>query len=91
MSHAGTAALTASAAEEQIAGVVRSAAAARQPLLVEGNGTKSGMLRPVQAGQTVSAAGLSGITLYAPKELIISALAHPDLLIEVELIAAKAS
>jgi len=73
------AALSASAAEEEVAGVVRAAAAARQPLLVEGNGTKAGMLRPVQAAQTVSAAGLSGITLYAPKELIISALAGTPL------------
>ncbi len=67
------------AAEEQFAGVIRSAAAARQPLLVEGNGTKASMLRPVQAAQTVSTAGLSGITLYAPKELVISALAGTPL------------
>jgi glycolate oxidase FAD binding subunit len=68
-----------SAAEEQIVGAIRAAAGAREPLLVEGNGTKSGMLRPVQAARTVSTAGLSGITLHAPKELIISALAGTPL------------
>ncbi len=48
---------------------------ANAPLLVQGNGTKSGMLRPVQAAETLSTAGLSGITLYAPKELVMSAQA----------------
>lgn len=50
-------------------------AMAREPLLVRGAGTKSGMLRPVQAATTLSTEGLTGITLYKPKELIISALA----------------
>lgn len=54
-------------------------AAAREPLQVRGAGTKSGMLRPVQAAGTISSAGLSGITLYAPKELIVSALAGTPL------------
>ncbi len=66
-------------AEASIAGVIRNAAASREPLLIEGNGTKSGMLRPVQAARTLSTAGLSGISLYAPKELIISALAGTPL------------
>ncbi len=54
-------------------------AEARTPLSVVGAGTKAGMLRPVQAGGEISAMGLSGITLYAPKELIISALAGTPL------------
>ncbi len=54
-------------------------AAAREPLLVRGAGTKLSMLRPVQAAGTISTAALSGITLYAPKELIISALAGTEL------------
>ena len=52
---------------------------AREPLLVRGAGTKSGMLRPVQAAATLTTEGLTGITLYAPKELIISALAGTPL------------
>ena len=46
-----------------------------EPLLVCGNATKLGMLRPVQAARRVSTAGLTGITLYSPKELVLSARA----------------
>ena len=65
-----------SAAEADIA---RQVAAAREPLLVRGAGTKSGMLRLVQAAATITTVGLTGITLYAPKELIISARAGTPL------------
>jgi glycolate oxidase FAD binding subunit len=59
--------------EDEIVGAVAEAVRTREPLLIQGNGTKAGMLRPVQAARTLSAAGLSGINLYAPQELIISA------------------
>jgi glycolate oxidase FAD binding subunit len=59
--------------EDSIVAAVAEAVRTREPLLVQGNGTKAGMLRPVQAARTLSTAGLSGINLYAPKELIISA------------------
>lgn len=65
--------------EDSIVSAVAQAVRLKEPLLVEGNGTKAGMLRPVQAARTVSASGLSGITLYAPKELIISARAGTPL------------
>jgi glycolate oxidase FAD binding subunit len=65
--------------EESIVAVVADAARSREPLLIQGNGTKIGMLRPVQAARTLSTAGLSGINLYAPKELIISAWAGTPL------------
>jgi glycolate oxidase FAD binding subunit len=65
-----------SEAESAIASQI---AAARDPLLVRGAGTKFGMLRPVQAAGMISTAGLTGITLYAPKELIISARAGTPL------------
>jgi glycolate oxidase FAD binding subunit len=65
--------------EESIVATVAEAARTREPLLIQGNGTKAGMLRPVQAGRTLSTAGLSGINLYAPKELIISAWAGTPL------------
>ncbi len=55
-----------------IAAVARSAAA-REPVWVQGNGTKAGMLRPVQAARSLSAGACAGISLYAPKELIITA------------------
>ena len=61
--------------EDAIAAAVASAYAAREPLLVEGRGTKRAMLRPVQAARTLSTRNLSGITLHAPQELIVSARA----------------
>jgi glycolate oxidase FAD binding subunit len=61
--------------EAALAGVVRASFAAGEPLLVQGNGTKLGMLRPVQAARTLSTRALSGFSLYAPKELVMSAAA----------------
>lgn len=54
---------------------IRAATEAREPLLVQGRGTKLGMLRPVQAARGLSTRNLTGITLYSPKELIVSARA----------------
>ncbi len=61
--------------EAGIAQAIAAAHAAREPLQIEGAGTKRGMLRPVQAARTLSTRNLRGITLYAPKELVISARA----------------
>ena len=65
--------------EDSIVATVAEAARTREPLLVQGNGTKAAMLRPVQAARTLSTEGLSGVNLYAPKELIISASAGTPL------------
>jgi glycolate oxidase FAD binding subunit len=54
-------------------------AATSTPLAIEGHGTKRGMLRPVQAARTLSTRALSGITLYRPEELILSARAGTPL------------
>jgi glycolate oxidase FAD binding subunit len=67
------------ATEASILATVAEAVRTREPLLIQGNGTKAGMLRPVQAARTLSTSGLSGISLYAPKELIISARAGTPL------------
>jgi len=61
--------------EAALAAAVAAAHAAREPLAVEGNGSKRGLLRPVQAARTLSTRNLSGITLYRPSELVISARA----------------
>lgn len=61
--------------EASIAATIREAAASGEPLLVQGRGTKLGMLRPVQAARSLSTRELTGITLYSPQELIISARA----------------
>ena len=44
-----------------------------------GNGSKLGMLRPVQAARSLSTRNLTGITLYSPQELVISARAGTPL------------
>jgi glycolate oxidase FAD binding subunit len=56
-------------------GISDAIVAAAGPLLLQGNGTKAMMLRPVQAADTLSTRSLSGITLYAPNELVMSAKA----------------
>ncbi|MDE8347081.1 MAG: FAD-binding protein, partial [Acidocella sp.] len=58
--------------EAEISDLLR---AATGPVLVQGNGTKTAMLRPVQASDTISTSALTGITLYAPNELVMSAKA----------------
>jgi glycolate oxidase FAD binding subunit len=72
-------ATVAPASEEELAGAVAEAARSGQPLAVEGNGTKRAMLRPVQAARTLSTRNLTGITLYKPQELILSARAGTPL------------
>jgi len=74
-----TASLIAPADEAGVAAAVAAAAAAGEPLAVEGRGTKRAMLRPVQAARTLSLRNLAGITLYRPQELILSARAGTPL------------
>ncbi len=75
--------------EPGIAAAIAAAHAAREPLLVEGRGTKRAMLRPVQAARTLSTRHHTGITLHSPSELIISARAGTPIL-EIEAKLAEA-
>ena len=59
--------------EAELAASIRSAWEAGEPLAIQGNGSKGAMLRPVQAARTLSTRALSGISLYAPNELILEA------------------
>jgi glycolate oxidase FAD binding subunit len=61
--------------EAGVADGIRDAADRGEPLSIEGFGSKAGMLRPVQAARTLSTRNLTGITLYSPRELILSARA----------------
>lgn len=61
--------------EAGIVEAVSAAHAAAEPLLVCGNGSKAGLLRPVQAARSLSTRSLAGITLYSPQELVLSAQA----------------
>ncbi|WP_137177626.1 glycolate oxidase subunit GlcE [Roseomonas sp. AR75] len=65
--------------EAGIAAAVIEARAAQSPLAIEGRGTKRALLRPVQAARTLSTRALTGITLYRPTELVLSARAGTTL------------
>lgn len=65
--------------EAELASFVTAAATAREPLAIEGNGSKRALLRPVQAARTLSTRALTGITLYKPTELVLSARAGTPL------------
>ena len=77
--------MTGTLAPAQESGIVEAILAARavnEPLLVQGRGTKAGMLRPVQAARGLSTRNLTDVSLYSPQELIVSAgagITIPDL------------
>lgn len=70
---------TAPGSEEEVARAVAAAAEAREPVAVEGRGSKRALLRPVQAARTLSTRNLTGITLHRPTELVLSARAGTPL------------
>jgi glycolate oxidase FAD binding subunit len=65
--------------EAGVAAAILDAVERREPLSVEGFGSKAAMLRTVQAAGALSTRGLTGITLYSPGELIIAARAGTPL------------
>jgi glycolate oxidase FAD binding subunit len=71
--------LLAPASEAEIAAAIAEAARAKEPLSIEGGGSKRALLRPVQAARTLSTRNLTGITLYRPTELVLSARAGTPL------------
>ena len=58
---------------------ILAAHAAQEPLALCGQGSKAGFLRPVQAARSLSTRNHTGITLYSPQELILSARAGTPL------------
>lgn len=75
--------------EEAVAEAVLGAISAKQPLVIKGGGTRAGLGRPVQAGETLSLEKLSGVTLHEPAEMVISALAGTPLRVVEETLASK--
>src|SRR3954453_15401737 len=57
--------------EQDAGAIVAEAAARRAPLSLVGGGTKADIGRPAQTAATLSAAGLTGVTLYEPAEMVI--------------------
>ncbi|WP_026606969.1 FAD-binding protein [Methylocapsa acidiphila] len=59
----------------EVAAAVSLAVASRTPLSVSGLGSKSALGRPSEAVRRLDLSALSGVTLYEPEELVLSALA----------------
>jgi glycolate oxidase FAD binding subunit len=67
----------------EVVEAVRLAVAQREPLIVQGSGTKSGWGRPVSADAVLDMSALAGFELYEPEELVLSARAGTSL-VEIE-------
>jgi glycolate oxidase FAD binding subunit len=64
---------------DEVLAAVRWAAAEETPLEIVGHGSKRGIGRPVQAAHTLDLSKLTGVTLYEPEELVLSARAGTPL------------
>jgi glycolate oxidase FAD binding subunit len=62
-------------ASADVLDVVRWAAGEGEPIEIVGHGSKRGIGRPVQTEHVLDCSGLSGVTLYEPEELVLSARA----------------
>ncbi|WP_159729820.1 glycolate oxidase subunit GlcE [Methylosinus sp. Ce-a6] len=65
--------------EKDVADAIRAALAQDAPLSVEGHGSKSALGRATQRERILSLAALSGVTLYEPQELVLTARAGTPL------------
>ena len=72
-----------------VVAAIREAHATATPLAICGNASKSGLLRPVQAAETLSTHNLVGLSLYSPQELILTAGAGTAVARVAEAVAAK--
>ena len=59
--------------EDDVLAAVRDALAEERPVEILGHGSKRGLGRPVEAAAQIDTGGLSGITLYEPSELVMTA------------------
>src|SRR5215211_3180706 len=75
--------------EQDAGAMVAEAAARRTPLSLVGGGTKADIGRPAQTAAKLSAAGLMGVTLYEPAEMVIGARAGTALAEVVRTLAEK--
>ncbi|WP_293806788.1 FAD-binding protein [uncultured Bosea sp.] len=75
--------------EAQACAVVKSVVDNGVPLILRGGGTRAGLGRPAQAASTLSSAGLTGVTLYEPAEMVIAARAGTPLALVRETLAER--
>jgi glycolate oxidase FAD binding subunit len=74
---------------KDVEAAVQWAVAQAKSLEIVGHGSKRALGRPVQTDATLDLAGLSGVTLYEPEELVLSAKAGTPLAEIVDLIAGR--
>jgi glycolate oxidase FAD binding subunit len=65
--------------EAELVAAIADAASQKTPLAIEGGGTLAGLGRPMQTAKTLSTAKLTGVTLYEPAEMVLSARAGTPL------------
>ena len=65
--------------EADLVEIVATARASASPLAVEGRGTRAGLGHPASPTRVVSLAAMTGITLYEPAELVLTARAGTPL------------
>ncbi len=78
------------ATSEEVLATVRWTAAEEAPLEIVGHGSKRGIGRPLQVEHVLDLSSLSGVTLYEPAELVLSARAGTPLA-EIEKLLAENS
>ncbi len=59
--------------EDEVLAAVRDALEEERPVEIVGHGSKRGLGRPVEARAQIDTSGLTGITLYEPSELVMTA------------------
>lgn len=65
--------------EAEAAEAIRESRAANRSVVIQGGGTRTGLGRPITIDRLLSTRSLTGITLYEPAELVISARAGTPL------------
>ncbi|MEH2478135.1 FAD/FMN-containing dehydrogenase [Nitrobacteraceae bacterium AZCC 2146] len=63
------------ASENEAALIIRDLFEAKRPISIHGGGTRSGLGRQVQADAAITTVALTGVTLYEPAEMVMSARA----------------
>ncbi|KQW72377.1 glycolate oxidase subunit GlcE [Ensifer sp. Root127] len=75
--------------EEEASAIIAVHAARREPLVICGNGTRSGYGNPVAAEARLQSSELAGIVAYTPHEMVMTARSGTPVAVVEEVLAAK--